>query len=597
MDDSALAGGRKTLVLAEQLRAYYATFAPAAIAGTLGPLLIAAMFWQVVPHWRIVVWWCSVAATMGVGSLLLRHRFLTSNRLPSDAQRWLRLGTLRAFVVALVYGSAGALLFSAESQTYQIILFAWMVAISALVSVETANHPWLYFATLPPMLGWFTLRAAFHADRTALILAVSALILLAYLLVGARKVNKLIVESLIARFANAELLEQLQAQMGIAEAARAEAEDANRAKSRFLAAASHDLRQPIHALGLFASAVRPHITTVDGHHIVDKIESSIGSTEVMFNALLDVSRLDAGILLPDIKAFAVGDLLARLVAEYSPRADAKSIRLRFRSTSRLVLSDPTLLERVIRNYLSNGIRYTQRGGVLIGTRVRDEQLRIEICDTGDGIPQEKFDEIFQEFCQLGNPERDKAKGLGLGLAIVKRIGELLSHPIEVKSKLGRGSTFSVSVPLATRNAQTATSASEIQYDDAVLVGTTILVIDDDRNVLEAAQILLKQWGCYALSAESASDALAKLREEDRAPDVILSDYRLRNGETGIDAIRKIQSVWGIMPAALITGDTAPDRLKEATASGYALLHKPLNPQRLKTVLCRMLVSNCINDSI
>jgi two-component system, sensor histidine kinase len=588
MNVTSPTGPRDALVLAEQLRAYYATFKQAAIAGTLGPLLIAAMFWQVIPHWRIVLWWCAVAATMGVGSLLLRHYFLTMNQLPNDSERWLRLAALRSFVIALVYGSAGALLFSAESQTYQIILFAWLVAISALVTVESANHPWLYFTTLLPMLGAFILRATFHAERTALILAVSAVILLVYLLAGARKVNKLIVESLTARFANAELVGRLQAQMGIAESARAEAEEANRAKSRFLAAASHDLRQPMHALGLFVSAMKPHVTGEQGPRILERVESTVRSTEAMFNAMLDVSRLDAGVLVPDVKPFPLAPLLTRLAAEYAPRAEAKGLRLKLRVREHNVLSDPTLLERVIRNYLGNAVRYTQRGGMLLATRKRGTVMSIELWDTGDGIPKDNLGDVYKEFYQLGNPERDRAKGLGLGLAIVKRIAQLLDHPIKLASSVGHGSKFSIEVPLAPSAACEAAGEQHEKLDETLLVGACVLVIDDEADAREAVEVLLKQWGCLVLTAESAQQARELLRQQDASPDVLLSDYRLREGSTGIDAIRAIRTEFGAVPAALITGDTAPDRLKEAAASGHELLHKPLNALRLKAVLCRML---------
>ncbi len=590
-------------VFAEQVRGLYNSTPAIAFGGFMLPPLITILFWDLVDPARALIWTGLVVITAGIWAVVLYRFFLRHNNLPHDAQRWLRYALIRTAASGLSWGLF-VIMDASNSPTSQIIGGTSLIGFGAITVSTLSYHPLAFriFALLlfSPFIVW----ALHAANSSGRVMAGLALVGLFYALMASRNLNRLIVESLQNRFANLTLIEQLQEQKTLVEAARDEAlnfgtqaeqarlaaVDANRAKSRFLAAASHDLRQPMHALGLFASALRPHIATHDGQGIVDKIESSIGSTEVMFNALLDVSRLDAGILLPDVKAFSIRDLLLRLVTEYAPRAEAKNLSLRLRTTPRLILSDPTLLERIIRNYLSNAIRYTQRGGVLIGIRVRNEQLRIEIWDTGNGIPKEKLDEIFLEFYQLGNPERDKAKGLGLGLAIVKRIGELLSHPIDVKSKLGRGSRFSVSVPLATRNVQIATSECDIHYDDSVLIGATILVIDDDRNVLEAAQLLLKQWGCYALSAESAKDALAKLREEDRPPDVILSDYRLRDNQTGIDAIREIQSAWGTMPAALITGDTAPDRLKETTASGYELLHKPLNPQRLKLVLCRMLKS-------
>ena len=586
---AAVTPTRESLVLAEQLRAVYAGMRLAAIAGTLGPLLIAAMFWQHVAHWRVVLWWCLVAATLGLGSFVLHLRFTQTNTLPHDGGVWLRRAAVRSLLASLAYGSAGVLLFSPDATTYQIILFAWLVAISALVTVETANHRWLYRCTLWPMLLPFIARATLHAEQTALILAASAAILLAYLLIGAGKLNRLITESLSSRYANIELVAQLQAQMQITESARVQADEANRAKSRFLAAASHDLRQPMHALGLFVSALRPHVAGEQGPHILERVESTVRSTEVMFNAMLDVSRLDAGVLVPDVKPFTLAPLLQRLANEYAPRAEAKGLRLQVRARACAVMSDPTLLERVIRNYLGNAVRFTKRGGILLACRQRGAAVSIEVWDTGDGIPEDRLEAIYEEFCQLGNAERDRTKGLGLGLAIVKRIGRLLGHPIGVSSRVGRGSKFSVVVP-QTQPANTDKDSGWqlLHLYDELLIGACVLVVDDEADARESVELLLKQWGCLVLTADSGERALALAREHDAPPDAILSDYRLRNGETGIEVIRSLEREWGATPAMLITGDTAPDRLKDAAASGYLLLHKPLNPFRLKQAICRML---------
>ena len=597
------------LVTAERVRVLYAGMKVAAISGPIGLLVLAILFWQVIDHRNILTWAIVSAIIICPLSIVLLVYFQRHNRLPDDSQFWLRLAIVRFFVVSAAFGSAGFALFAPGSITYQMILFCFLTALASTQTVESAQDRRIYMTAMPAFLLPFIVRAALEDDKTTRILAILATAALIYVLPTARNLSRMINESLTNRYRSLELVEQLKVQNGIAkqarddadqarhaaeeagaraESARLEAVEANQAKSRFLAAASHDLRQPMHALGLFASAVRPYVASPQGQHVVDKIESSVRSTEVMFNALLDVSRLDAGILLPDIKPLHVGELLNRLVAEYTPRAEAKGLTLRARRCAHTILSDPSLLERVIRNYLSNAIRYTHRGGLLIGTRVRSDGLNIEVWDTGEGIPQDKLKDIFQEFYQLGNPERDKAKGLGLGLAIAKRIGELLAHPTEVVSRLRRGSKFAIRVPLASGIAHENTADGISPLDETVLVGARVLVIDDEVTVREAVEIVLKQWGCYALTAESLAQAVDKLREQDSAPDVVLSDYRLRDGENGIAAIQAIQCEWGAMPAALITGDTAPDRLKEATESGYELLHKPLNPQRLKAVLCRML---------
>jgi two-component system, sensor histidine kinase len=600
------------LVTAEKVRVLYAGMKVAAISGPIGLLVLAILFWQVIDHRNILTWAIVSAIIICPLSVVLLVYFQRNNRLPDDSQFWLRLAIVRFFVVSAAFGSAGFALFAAGSITYQMILLCFLTALASTQTVESAQDRWIYLTAIPAFLLPFIVRAALEDDKTTRILAILASAALIYVLPTARNLSRMINESLTNRYRSLELVEQLKVQNGIvkqarddadqarrmaeesgarAESARLEAVEANQAKSRFLAAASHDLRQPMHALGLFANAVRTYVSTDQGQHIVDKIEASVSSTEVMFNALLDVSRLDAGILVPDIKTIKAGELINRLAAEYAPRAEAKGLTLRVLQCSHVILSDPSLLERVLRNYLSNAIRYTNRGGLLIGARVRVDALSIEVWDTGEGIPFDKLKDIFQEFYQLANLERDKAKGLGLGLAIVKRVSELLAHPIEVASRLKRGSKFSIKVPLALGMVHEVSVDGASRLDETVLLGAQVLVIDDEVNVLDAVEIVLKQWGCYALTAKSLVQALKKLQELDNAPEVILSDYRLRDGENGIAAIRGIQREWGSIPAALITGDTAPDRLKEATESGYELLHKLLNPAALKKALCRILTAN------
>lgn len=238
--------------------------------------------------------------------------------------------------------------------------------------------------------------------------------------------------------------------------------------------------------------------------------------------------------------------------------------------------------------------------MLLACRTRGEHLCIEVWDTGVGVAADKLDDIFQEFYQIGNPERNKANGLGLGLAIVKRIAKLLNHPISVTSKQHRGSKFSITVPLAPALPHTASSVVTVAShppDESLLIGAVVLVIDDERVVLQAIEMLLRQWGCLVVAAPSQHDALQALHALDRTPDVILCDYRLQDKATGIEVIKQLRQGLGPISAALITGDTAPDRLLEASQSGLPLLHKPLNAQQLKTSLCQLLARRQPVDTV
>ncbi|WP_448191961.1 ATP-binding protein [Azospirillum sp. sgz301742] len=372
-------------------------------------------------------------------------------------------------------------------------------------------------------------------------------------------------------------------------AAKEAAEGANQAKSRFLAAASHDLRQPVQSLLLFMGVLKDRLTQEPtAAAALSAMEQSLDALRLLLDSLLDISRLDAGLIEPQPVDMPVTQLLDRFAAEYGPRAAALGLRFRVVRSTLAVHSDPALLERILRNLIENALRYTRSGGVLIGCRRCGGRVRIMVADTGIGIAGERVDDIFEEFYQLGNPERDRSKGLGLGLAVVRRLSRLLGHGVEVHSRVGRGSVFSLDVPLVRRpprfDPPAAPAASGERHG-------LVLVIDDEVLVRLGLQTMLESWGHTVLVAGSVGEALQRVEECRRAPDAILADYRLRDGETGIQAIRMIEERFGACPpAAMITGDTAPERLAEARASGIQMLHKPVVAVELRKAIASMLAS-------
>ncbi|MGH6939106.1 hybrid sensor histidine kinase/response regulator [Hypericibacter sp.] len=371
--------------------------------------------------------------------------------------------------------------------------------------------------------------------------------------------------------------------------AHAEAERANRAKSRFLAAASHDLRQPLQAAHLFAAALRIGLRERSDLDLLGSIEDALKAANELLDALLDVSRLDAGVLAPKFRDFAVADLLDQIETEFSEAAREKRLALRVLLSSATIRTDPTLLGRILRNLVSNALRYTERGKVLIGCRRAGDRLAIEVLDTGIGIAPDKIERIFEEFYQVGNPERDRTRGLGLGLAIVAGVAKLLGHPIEVRSKPGRGSIFRVLVPLTESHAAMASPVPQRPAAASPPSGALLLAIDDDPDQLEAMDALFGRWGYQVLVADSAPAALAKLTENGRTPSAIIADYRLRDGFTGADAIGYLRERLGLkVPGLILTGDTEPARLAEASASGFELLHKPIEAHRLQDAIERLL---------
>ncbi len=363
------------------------------------------------------------------------------------------------------------------------------------------------------------------------------------------------------------------------------AEHANIAKSKFLAAASHDLRQPIHALGLFLAALKNELHESEQLRILANIEASVAAMEGLFNSLLDISRLDAGVLEVHERVFPVNRVLARVRTEFTHQAEAKGLKLLVVPSRALLHTDPLLLQRVMFNLVSNAVRYTDSGGVVVGCRRRNARVLIEVWDSGRGIPQDRQQDIFEEFVQLHNPERARGNGLGLGLAIVERVTRLLNCPLSLRSYPQQGSVFSISVAQSEPGAVVEDLRDSGRRTLSGQLHGLVVVIDDDEEILTAMRSLLTGWGLQVVSATKGCDALAQL---DRAPDVLLCDYRLRDGEIGLDVIARFRAIFGATPAVLITGDTAPESVRAIKISGHALLYKPVRPAKLRVLLSKML---------
>lgn len=363
--------------------------------------------------------------------------------------------------------------------------------------------------------------------------------------------------------------------------ARDEAERANRSKSTFLAAASHDLRQPVQALALFTSALESKLAGHPAAEVMVRMRKSVEALQGLLEGLLDISRLDAGVIEVHKRHMRLADAIGDLVTEYAARASAKGLKFHAVSCRYWTETDPVLLERVVRNLLDNALKYTEHGSILVGCRRRGHVVRLQIIDTGIGINKENIENIFQEFVQLDNPSRDRAKGLGLGLSIVRRLLSLLEHHMEVDSTLGRGTRFSIDLPrLPPQGEQLAGPAGTVE---TALAHKQVLVIEDEEMVRQGMEMLVSGWGCRVIPASNEEEAVAVSSQ--RPPDMIIADYRLQGGRLGTDAVKAVQQACGrAIPAMIVTGDTAPERIKEVKASGFALAHKPVPPDRLRSFI-------------
>jgi signal transduction histidine kinase/CheY-like chemotaxis protein len=366
-----------------------------------------------------------------------------------------------------------------------------------------------------------------------------------------------------------------------------EAERANLAKSRFLAAASHDLRQPLHALGLFLSELNEQPLDARSRQLTGRLTASTEAMEGLLDSLLDISRLDAGVLTPKPAVFDMHAKLEHLLAGQASAAAARGLDLRLHCPPCWGVSDPLLFERIVANLVGNAIRYTPHGRVLVACRRRGERLRVEVRDSGLGIAADDQQVIFQEFVQLGNVERARDKGLGLGLAIVRRLVNLLGHRLELRSALGRGSVFAIELPAAA-------PPDPVPGDREALAlghfdGLQVMLADDDALALSAMSSLLASWGCEVTAAHTADELLDALASRS-APDILITDLRLGGATDGLALIAAVRAQTGQagLPAVLISGDTAPESLARIQAAGVPLLHKPVRPARMRALMHRLL---------
>lgn len=361
-------------------------------------------------------------------------------------------------------------------------------------------------------------------------------------------------------------------------AAKYEAESANQAKSRFLAAASHDLRQPLAALSLYVGALENKLTSTDAP-LMGGMTDCVASLSEMLSDFLDISKLDAGVVVPNVSDFPVDAILTKIVSSHAPEAKAKGLALRLVCSGRIGRSDPVLVQRIIGNLVANAIRYTEEGGVLLGVRRRQGTMWVEVWDTGIGIPSEKTTEIFEEFKQLGNDERNGAKGSGLGLAIVAKTAALLNLQVRVRSRPGKGSVFAVELP----EGATLNPIKQRHYAHRSL---RIALVEDNAAVAAALVLALTDAGHRVVSSSTASELLGRL--DGIPPDILVSDYRLAEGETGLDVISTLRAHFGEgLPALIVTGDTDPTIIRRMAKERVCILHKPIDFDELRARMAEL----------
>jgi signal transduction histidine kinase/CheY-like chemotaxis protein len=566
---------------AEMYRTAYAADRRGSLAGILAALFAASALQNRGAPAGVWLWAGGYVLLALARRGLLARRDLTAPRSDPQHERtasntWLGL----VAASAAVWGAGPPLFLTRDFATGGTLTGIWLAAAGLSAPLVAAARPAIYLWLLPAVLP-LLFALAWHGSGESLVLAALGSGFLLVLLRLALEQNDSLAAGLAARFQNEDLVQRLQAQVELA--ARASQD-----KTRFLASAVHDLRQPLHALGLFCAALDQRLHDIPERPLVKNMMASIEALESSFGAMLDISRLDAGIVHAEPQTFPVRDVFRRLYQQFGGDAEARDISLRFRAARRVVVSDPQLLERVLSNLVQNALRYTRQGGVLVAARRRGADVALEVWDTGVGIAPEMLEPIFEEFYQIDNPERDRTRGLGMGLAIVRRLCNLLSHPLQVRSTPGRGTLFRVVVPAGDLRdrAQPALEAETLPPRTDVRV--TILLIDDERAIRDATSELLRPLRVDVLAAATIAEAVELVRRASAPIDMILSDWRLRGAETGVQAVREVRKLCGAStPAVLITGDTSADVLTQAHQNGLVILHKPLQPRELLRLIGRL----------
>ena len=559
------------------------------------PVFLCALLQAAMAAGAVGGWWPWLWLGLVTAVLVLRWQVL--GRLPSlqrlqPAQK-LRIAVLLSALNGVVHGAslAFAPALSEPERAVQTILLLGLCA-GSVATTGGYRPAFVAFVvpTLLPLSAVWALGAAGTPQRWVdLSMAGLTLLFGGVLLALARDAFGLLKTSFEIRQQQADLNRQLRAALGAAEAA-------NRAKTRFLASASHDLRQPMHTLSLFGAALTMRPLDAASRQIAQQMNVALQSLGAQLDSLLDVSKLDAGIVAVRPSSFSLADFLQQIDSDCRPAAQAKGLALEVQCPADAVCtSDELLLGRILRNLVDNAIKYTLAGTVSLRVDRVDgldgpagpaaAHWRLRVQDTGCGIPPAEQERVFEEFYQLDNPERDRSRGLGLGLAIVRRLASLLGVAMTMHSQPGRGTVFELHLPRGPRSPPPAALAP-IGLPPPPLAGLQVLVIDDEAGVRQGMQTLLLAHGCQVSLAGSTDEAL-RLAAACR-PAMVLADLRLRGDESGIAAIHRLRRAQGHLPALLISGDTAPERLQEAHAAGIPLLHKPVTADALLAAISQAL---------
>jgi len=568
---------------ADQVAQLYAGWHRTTLSMLLGATLLCIVLWGQVSPWWMAAWMLLIVLNQAWRGVLA-CAWKRAQPGVDATLRWGRYWAAGSTLAGSLWGVAGIAMFPVSAPHQALLIVCIFGVVLGGLNLTAVYRPSFYGFVLPALVP-LIVRVALETDQVHLYTAVVMSVVGGFILLFGHQLNDVLTRSLATRYENNDLIVELKAKSRAADDARAAAETANRGKSQLLAAASHDLRQPLHALGLYTAALAVRTNGTELQPLVRSVQGAANALEGQFEQLLDLSRLEVGGIAPAWSRVPLAPLFARITAELQPQARLRALVLRASPTAMAVVSDPALLERIVRNLTCNAIRYTERGGVLLAARRCGDGIAIDIIDTGIGIAPDDCEKVFEEFFQVHAEGRSAHGGMGLGLAIVRRLAELLRHDVNVVSRVGRGSRFRVVAPAApaSRHATAGDGGPRPLRTPGcfALAESLVAVIDDDAAALDAMRVLFETWGAEVVGASDLPTLLAYVGARDRAPDLIVADLRLADGRSGVEAVHRLRDaleVW--IPGLMISGDTTVEADSLARAAGLTLLPKPVVPNVL-----------------
>lgn len=565
---------------------------PVSLGGHVaGVGVVTLLYWAAAPV-AVMVGWVAAFLIVVMVRLLVIQRFRRAVKTThEDWLRWRLYSNIGTVVVGVLWGSTAWIFYTRGGGIQQtgliIIIYTFCVAAVPILSIQ----PRMYLAFVGLSFLPMALRVATVGDPYGYQLAGELLLIISMTILLSRSYRQALQRVIELKRQTDGLLAALRVEKQAADVARQQAEVANRAKTQFFTAASHDLRQPLHAMGLFAEALRQRTREPEVAHLVNSINESVDALEGLFSELLDITRIDAGGVEVHPQHFEFADLLRKLRLHFEPTAFEKGLALRLRGGSRVLHADPLLVERIVRNLVSNAIRYTVDGSVLVSCRQRGGRALLQVWDTGPGIAPDQQARIFEEFYQVPGAvvvAPHERKGLGLGLAIVKRLAGLMEATLSMRSVPGQGTVFTLELPLGKvprREAQVPSGKGPVGL---TLAGRTIVVVEDEPAVRAGLEVLLQGWGAQIVAFDSVAAVTAWAEASDPVavhPDLLIVDYRLEAGTTGVEALVALRRHFrrGI-PAIVVSGSTMSGFEREAQEHDFHLLIKPVLPNKLRAMI-------------